>query len=663
MLVPIRMFLLVITVLLSAASPFGQSVLDNGSSVGLAPGVPGGSYSLSDIDNINLFNGNLNLTLPLMKIGGRGEAGMVMSLPIESHWTNLYFFENPMGGFFNPIPQYNFPNGLEPGYGPGVLMLRGARHNFGLCGGGQFGDKYQTRSRLVFITSNGTEFELRDTVFDGAPLVPSSGCGVPTQSRGNTFVSADGSSTTFISDTAIDDQFTYSRNIFGYLMLRDGTRYRIDDGLVTWMRDRNGNKLEFSYANDRVTLIKDSLNRQVTIEYNVNDGPTFGLCDRITFKGFGGQSKIIRVSYASLSSVLASGFSLQSKNELFPQQTPDWVNGTPGMTSPFDTTVVSSVWLPAVGTPLRYRFFYNSYGELARTELPTGAAYEYDWEPSPFMSYDDAPQEILRRVKERRVFNGGTLERKTTYGYTLPPARSGDTTVVVDDFDGHALPRRIGQERHFFYGTPIPKPYRPIIDLYIDSAWTQGKEYQTEFVGSDGATVLKRITQTWRQRAPVSWWTCTGCTPNTAPIKDPRLVETITTLTDTNQVSKRTSVDPGDPSGQTVGFDQYNNPTDVWEYDFGVNAPGSLLRRSHTDYVVAANYVNGDTDPALGAHLRSLPSQQWISSNVSGTTKLSLTLFEYDNYSDDTRHKPLVLRPSIQAMILPTPAHSSEGVT
>lgn len=149
MLVPIRMFLLVITVLLSAASSFGQSVLDNGSSVGLAPGVPGGSYSLSDIDNINLFNGNLNLTLPLMKIGGRGEAGMVMSLPIESHWTNLYFFENPMGGFFNPIPQYNFPNGLEPGYGPGVLMLRGARHNFGLFGGGQFGDKYQTRSRLV----------------------------------------------------------------------------------------------------------------------------------------------------------------------------------------------------------------------------------------------------------------------------------------------------------------------------------------------------------------------------------------------------------------------------------------------------------------------------------------------------------------------------------
>lgn len=100
--------------------------------------------------NINLFNGSLNLTLPLMKIGGQGEAGMVMSLPIESHWTNLYFFDNPMGGFFNPIPQYNFPNGLEPGYGPGVPILRGARHNFGLCGGGQFGDLEPNKPSTVW---------------------------------------------------------------------------------------------------------------------------------------------------------------------------------------------------------------------------------------------------------------------------------------------------------------------------------------------------------------------------------------------------------------------------------------------------------------------------------------------------------------------------------
>jgi len=47
-------------------------------------------------------------------------------------------------------------------------------------------------------------------------------------------------------------------------MLRDGTRYRIDNGGVTWMRDRNGNKLSFSTSGSS-TIITDSLNRIVTI--------------------------------------------------------------------------------------------------------------------------------------------------------------------------------------------------------------------------------------------------------------------------------------------------------------------------------------------------------------------------------------------------------------
>ncbi|HXQ38626.1 MAG TPA: RHS repeat domain-containing protein, partial [Anaerolineales bacterium] len=495
--------------------------------------------------------------------------------------------------------------------------------------------------------ADGTEYELRDTIYDGAPLMSPTGCGIPTQSRGNTFVSADGTSVTFISETPIDEQFTYSRSLFGYLMLRDGTRYRIDNGLVSWMRDRNGNKLEFWYTNDRVTLIKDSLNRQITVEYNINDTSPYGLCDKITFNGFGGQARVIRVSYAPLSTVLAAGFSLQSKNQLFPQQSPDWVNDTPGMTSNFDTQVISAVWLPDGGTSRRYRFFYNSYGELARAELPTGGAYEYEWEASPFMSYEDAPQEILRRVKERRVYNGSTLELKTTYTFDLPGFRTGNTTVVVDNFDGQASPQRINRERHSFYGTPIPTPYRPIQDLYIDSAWTQGKEFQTEWLAADAVTVLKRTTQTWRQRTTVSWWTCSGCTQANAPVKDPRLVEIITILPETNQISKRTSIDPTDPSGQTVGFDQFNNETEAWEYDYGIGGPGAFVRRTHTDYVVTGIYVNANTNPALGAHLRALPSQRWVSSDVGGTNKTSLITYEYDNYANDTRHKPLVSRTSI----------------
>ena len=50
------------------------------------PGAPAGSYPLSGFDNVNLFNGHLSFSLPLMQIGGRGKAGYTIMLPIEQHW-------------------------------------------------------------------------------------------------------------------------------------------------------------------------------------------------------------------------------------------------------------------------------------------------------------------------------------------------------------------------------------------------------------------------------------------------------------------------------------------------------------------------------------------------------------------------------------------------
>ena len=63
------------------------SATDGTTPTGLAPGAPAGSYSLSDIDQVNLFSGNLNFHLPLLSIGGRGGAQMKITLAINSvHW-------------------------------------------------------------------------------------------------------------------------------------------------------------------------------------------------------------------------------------------------------------------------------------------------------------------------------------------------------------------------------------------------------------------------------------------------------------------------------------------------------------------------------------------------------------------------------------------------
>jgi hypothetical protein len=118
---------------------------DGTTPLALQPGAPAGSYALSDLDNINPYNGSLNFRLPLLNISGRGAAGYTMTLPIEQKWrinvvsTYLILYEDG-GGPPLPDPQVTYhyfpsPNwwsGIKPGYGPGVLHGRVA-HNAGGC--------------------------------------------------------------------------------------------------------------------------------------------------------------------------------------------------------------------------------------------------------------------------------------------------------------------------------------------------------------------------------------------------------------------------------------------------------------------------------------------------------------------------------------------------
>ena len=53
------------------------------------PGAPAGSYGLSGFENISLFTGKLNFSLPFLNIGGRGGAGTSLTLQIDRSWRNL----------------------------------------------------------------------------------------------------------------------------------------------------------------------------------------------------------------------------------------------------------------------------------------------------------------------------------------------------------------------------------------------------------------------------------------------------------------------------------------------------------------------------------------------------------------------------------------------
>jgi len=87
----------------------------------LTAGAPAGSYGLSGFDHINVFNGNLNFHLPMVHVGGRGDAQYTMVLPIETHWRVLDR-SNDYQEIWLPTDSTWY--GDKPGYGPGLLLGR-----------------------------------------------------------------------------------------------------------------------------------------------------------------------------------------------------------------------------------------------------------------------------------------------------------------------------------------------------------------------------------------------------------------------------------------------------------------------------------------------------------------------------------------------------------
>ena len=75
-----------------------------------------GSYQLSGFDNINFFNGNLSVNLPLATVGGRGDANfaMIMSLGNVGWHVNV---TREQEGTCYPSNICNYQNYFTPSFG------------------------------------------------------------------------------------------------------------------------------------------------------------------------------------------------------------------------------------------------------------------------------------------------------------------------------------------------------------------------------------------------------------------------------------------------------------------------------------------------------------------------------------------------------------------
>jgi YD repeat-containing protein len=539
--------------------------------LGVEPGAPAGSYTLSEFERINLFNGSLSFHLPLLKVGGRGEAGFTVGLTLEKRWGVRYNRES------EAIPRFSW-GGVRPGYGPGTFrFFRDIQEPYWL-------------TRASFTASDETQYELDDVLYEGEPGPRGSG-------RGQVFRTFDGSAITFVSDSPIVEDGAISPGA-GRLLFPDGVQYRIDGGLVDSIRDRNGNVVRFAYTTPPEVLLRgpqvsevvDSLERRVTFTYASAEAPY----DTINFQGFGGASRTITVDYADLGNALIEGESLQTLVQLFPYiiwALPDQVH---------NPKVVSAVRLP---NGRQYSLSYNAYGEIAEVVLPTGGIYRYAHDDSGALS---APE---RRLRERSVYAAdGHHETRTLFSRPSLIAPE-DQYVEVDSLDP-ATGALLARERHFYHGRSgsdlVPGPLS-----YPD--WRLGKEYRTEVYGpgSPSPILLRTAEQSWQQRALRGW-----VQGGENVVNDPRVFQTTTTLED------------GLTSAEVYAYDLYNNRTDTWEYDYGSSFPGALLRRRHTDYLTINNGVDYAT--TLSIHLRRLPRQE---ATYDGVGQLrARTTYEYDQY-------------------------------
>ena len=608
--------------------------------------IDGETSYLQDFEQIDLLNQRISFNFSIVSPTGRQGQTTQIKLPLKSSRTMHYSLDSGGGLMYSTEtlngtespPLSQFPNHTLYSQG-GVRIEYDQRSE-------AFGQQYR-HMYLVFRDANGTDYKLMDVGTQGRPnYFFGEFRRFPDQNRGRIFKSMDGSEVSFISNQDIiekhDRIYPQDWAISGMLRLSDGTSMSIINGRIEWKNDRNGNRTVFQAlpGNASGYDILDSLGHKTTIEYS-NGGA--GEFDKITFRGFQGGVREVKVRFGWLRDSLIAGASLESDASRFYLMC-EFHNITCDSTI-FDRVVIQSIDLP---NGQQYKFKYSGPADLARVELPNGGAIEYEsftevdqvgtaWfganverpniDQGQVVTFEDF---AFAKVVSRVVLPDGITPRQKT---TFVPFT---TTTSSQEYCARGIQATrfsdgviSGSSKHYFFElSRQPSTGYCLSDgslLGFSAGWGRGKEYKTETYAEDG-TLLRTLERVWRQKSTLPWY-ASGYGFLLEPENNPRIESERITLNDTGQSSLTTFL-----------YDDYNNPTDTMVYDFS----GDLLQRIHTDYLSDPVYTD-----RVGAHLLRLPLQTWVSGDINGTTKASLTQFEYDNYSNDAGHSALVTRSNV----------------
>lgn len=635
--------LLVLTSVI-AVNGQAQSQYDKGTPPQLAAGVSSpGSYMSTELGNVNLSNGGLNINIPLGTIGGRGNVTLPLVLSYSSKvWSASSDVDLEQGNLTEQTVTYadfdnqsSFAGAAAPGWSlrTGMFLSASFVRIKQIMTGPNAGCHSYGLHKLTLNLPDKGEIELRDDATDGAPL-PLNCSTQLTASRGRRWSAVDGSGIIFVNDIENGVGLFPSPNLSGTIIFADGTRLgSTTNGAIL---DRNGNKVIFT-ANGYV----DQLGRSTTIQYGVPDPdePSVTLAVLITVPGYQGAPRLYKLKTGIMNLNYRSDVT-----PTLPVITGDWDPEGWGYnwgtaTRLFaksyglyaqqidDREVLTEVILP---DDRSLKFKYNLYGEIAEIELPTGGKIQYDYQfvsslpsgnsPSWETGTDGAgagiPTDVKwvdRAVREKRTYpDGVNLDGTWTFGYSshVIGGTSHPATTVSVNSNASVL---LSKERHLFLPAGrYTEPYnsQSLHDGTHYTLWSTGIEWRTETLDAAG-NVLAAAEQDWSQRAPVSW----SNYPQEQPSKDNRVNQT------------RRYLETGLMAKVETFYDQYNNPTEIKEYDYDQ----TLKRRTVTSYVSTNNGVNYQTDDSI--HLLSLPATQTIFD--SNGTQVARTITEYDVYTND----------------------------
>ncbi|MBI4905285.1 MAG: RHS repeat-associated core domain-containing protein [Acidobacteria bacterium] len=471
--------------------------------------------------------------------------------------------------------------------------------------------------RLHWISPDGNDQEFVDKKSLGTPQPPGQVCvngsvfGSPNYyNREKEFISTDGSGMTFLSDVDITD--AGGQFINGYLMKKDGTRYRIDGSRVSWMTDRHGNKIEFVYGSDglgRPIGIKDPLGRTITLEYH-GFSPSHNDEDWIRLPG--AVFRTVKVRYTDLSAALRDGGSVKMVKELF--RNASYLDYPTVNSQYHNPKVIQEIELP---NGQKYIFRYNQYGELAKATLPTGGYVEYDWGAGSQADADGLYGQLMvyRRLTERRRYVGGILEGKTLYSIGI---QSGSLAVTATEQNsGGGILRKFVS---YYSGDPTTAA-----DIAENgfSRWRDGKQLAEEVQTSAGS-VVQNTSYVWAQRDPTNNESITPAAD--ASPSDPRV--TMITKTTTGKDALRTTI--------AYSVDAFNNITEQCDYATSPS-PAPAYRCQMFEYVTESTYTTASV------HLRALVKKESIgpqdTKTVNNVTtypfhRESETMYEYDKYCE-----------------------------